>query len=407
MADDIYVVDLLATGTTTVTLADDGTGIDWLVIQGVYSEPTSFNLQWTYDGAAEDGTPTSARGFYFEPQNTGHALVVTGMIENVRASNGRDWVAGNSLANLIYGDAARNGPGGNDTLGGGAGNDTIYGGAGNDEISGASGHDRLFGDAGADTISGGAGIDTIEGGAGADILSGGADRGDTVSYAGSNAAVRINLTFGVATTGVGGHAKGDQISGFSDAIGSEFDDVIIDTVKSTLAFGYIDNQFFGGAGNDVLRLGGGADLGRGGVGDDQLWGEAGNDTLYGDGGADVIRGGEGADHLFGGKGADRFVFAAVADSTVLEPGRDQIHDFSRIQGDVIDLALIDANTGSSGNGTFTWRGKQAFTGTAGELRWREAGEHALVLGDINGDGIADFAVLVMDTSTLRITDFVL
>lgn len=403
MANNVYVVDQLATGIETITIDDDGTGLDWLVFEGVFAVPTDVRLGQT----SVNGTSTSASGFYFAPLNNGHRLIINGLIENVRGSNGLDFIQGNELGNLLYGDATATSTGGGDTIDGFDGNDSIYGGAGNDSVGGGADQDQIFGNAGADTLSGGAGSDRIEGGAGADVLSGGGDYFDLVSYASSTAGVRVTLTFGAATTGRGGHAAGDLISGFSDVIGSGHDDVITDSVKTTMAFGYNDSQFFGEAGNDTLRLGGGADLGRGGTGDDQVWGEAGNDRLYGDAGVDVIRGGEGADSLFGGTGADRFVFAALADSTSLSIGRDQIRDFSRRQGDKIDLSPIDATPATAGNAAFTWRGGQGFSGTAGEVRWREFGDGALVLADTDGDRSADFALVVMNISTLRETDFLL
>lgn len=403
MANNTYVVDTLATGTETITVDDDGTGIDWLVIEGVYDAPTDFRLGQT----TISGTSTSASGFYFFPNNTGHRLIVNGLIENVRGSNGADFAQGNELGNILMGDAAQSGPGGSDTLWGFDGNDTIYGGNGNDEISGANDRDRLFGNAGVDTISGGAGADTIEGGTGADSLSGGADYGDTVSYANSNAGVRVSLTYGTTVTARGGHAEGDRLNGFTDIIGSDFDDILTDTNVNAVGFEYNSNVFYGGGGNDVLRLGGWDDEGWGGAGADRIFGGNNADTLRGGTGADTLRGDEGADRLFGDAGADRFVFASALDSTVLATGRDQIGDFSRAQGDRIDLSPIDADPATNGNAAFIWRGTQSFSGDAGEVRWRDSGNHILVLADLDGDRAADFGFLVMNTLTLREADFVL
>ena len=402
MANNVYIVDQLATGIQTVEVTDDGTGIDWLVFEGIYAQPTDIRLGQT----KVNEVSTSASGFYFEPLNSGHRLIINGLIENVRGSNGEDFIQGNELGNLLFGDAAQTGPGGFDSIDGFDGDDTFYGGSGDDLLSGGGDQDLLFGNSGIDNISGGSGNDTVIGGTGADILSGGADARDQVSYVGSTAGVRVNITFGQATIGRGGHASGDQISGFADVTGSGHADVIVDTVKASIAFGYNSNQFFGGAGNDTLKLGGGDDLGRGGEGDDQLWGEAGNDLLYGDAGADVIRGGDGADQLFGGADADRFVFASVADSSPTVTLRDRVRDFSRAELDQIDLSLIDADPASAVN-AFTWRGTSGFSGAAGEVRWRELGDGALLLADTNGDRSADFAVLVMNLSSLRVTDVIL
>lgn len=404
MANNTYTVDLLVTGTETITVTDDGIGSDWLTVQGVYETQTDLRLAWATDGV---GHATEAMGLYFLPSNTGHRLVIQGVIENIRGSNGLDFIQGNELANILYGDQAAGGIGDADSLYGYDGQDTIYGGAGNDWIGGGNDNDLMYGNSGNDTISGGAGNDTIIGGAGADELAGGGNARDMVSYAGSNAGVRVDITYGSATIGRGGHAAGDEIFTFADVTGSDHADILTDTVKATVAFGYNDNQFYGGGGNDTLRLGGGADLGKGGAGADQLWGEVGNDRLYGDAGADVIRGGEGADQLFGGADADRFVFATAADSRVATAGRDQIRDFSRTEGDRIDLSLIDANPATTGNAAFLWRGAQDFSGAAGELRWKDSGSHVLLLADLDGDRGADFAVLVMNMTGLRLADVLL
>lgn len=402
MANDIYILDQLVTGTLTVTVTDDGTGSDWLTVQGVYNLQTDLRLAWSTDAF---GNADEAMGLYFLPDNIGHRLVIEGVIENIRGSNGLDYIQGNERANILYGDQAAGGLGDADSIYGYDGRDTIYGGAGNDDIGGGNDDDLMVGGAGVDSISGGGGVDTVIGGAGADVLAGGSSPGDMVSYAGSNAGVRIAITFGSATTGIGGHAAGDQVFGFSDVTGSDHADILRDTVKTTIGFGNNDNRFFGAAGNDRLELGGGNDQGRGGTGRDLIFGEVGNDTLFGDAGADTLRGGEGADQLFGGSAADRFVFALASESTPALAGRDTIRDFSRAEADRIDLSLFNVNPGSGG--AFAWRGSLGFTGTAAEVRWTVSGGNVMVLADQNGDGTADLAVVVQGMASLLASDFIL
>lgn len=402
MANDTYAIDLLATGSATITLTDDGTGSDWLVMTGTYAEPTDIRLGWT----RSFGTSTSASGFYFNPGNMGHRLIVEGLIENVRGSNGRDAIQGNELDNILFGDALAGGAGGNDTISAGEGDDTVYAGAGDDVVDPDLGDDLIFGGTGADTLNGGSGVDTIQGGRGADVMYGGSDTGDTVSYAGSSAAVRVTITYGSATTGVGGDAAGDTIGGFGHVIGSGHDDVLTDSVKPTVAFGYNDNRFDGGAGNDRLALGGGDDLGLGGDGRDTVLGELGNDTLKGEAGNDRITGGLGADRLYGGGDADQFVYTSLADSSVDAAGRDQISDFSQFDGDRIDLRQIDAVTGGS-NDAFAFIGTSRFSGTAGEVRTVNTLTGILVQADVNGDRIADFSVKVVAAFPITADDFLL
>ena len=388
MADNTYTIDLEAPTGPTVEVDDDGSGDDWLVfLQGsTFPQQTSITLQWSTSG----GVATSASGSYFtDVEGTSGRLVVNGAIENARGSNSEDFITGNELANILYGDFSQTSAGGDDVLSAASGNDTVYGGAGADTIGGGDDKDLLYGNAGSDAINGNAGIDTIIGGAGADTLSGGADIGDTVSYAGSAAGVTVKLTFGAATIGKGGDAQGDSLTGFTDIIGSAQADILTDTNAGAVGFDFNKNEFFGGGGDDKLNLGGGNDTGSGG---------AGRDDLYG---------GQGADLLTGGAAGDTFLYKRVEDSTVAASGRDTIVDFSRGQGDEIDLGVIDANEDRARNQDFDFIGASVFTRQAGELRLVASGGGFFVQGDTDGDKKADFSIFVDDIANLRAGDFAL
>jgi Ca2+-binding RTX toxin-like protein len=67
-------------------------------------------------------------------------------------------------------------------------------------------------------------------------------------------------------------------------------------------------------------------------GNDLLIGGLGDDILYGQGGNDTLIGGKGNDILYGGTGKDTFVWQKG------DTGADVIKDFSRNEGDVIDLS---------------------------------------------------------------------
>ncbi len=134
----------------------------------------------------------------------------------------------------------------------------IVGTPASDTLTGTNGDDTILGLAGNDTIFGGAGNDTIEGGAGADSLNGGAGI-DTLSYENSSAGVTIGMT---QTLTYSGDADGDRQTGFENAIGSAFNDVLIGTPGS--------NTLEGRDGNDTLSGFGGADVLLGGAGDDGL-----------------------------------------------------------------------------------------------------------------------------------------
>ncbi|WP_375287997.1 calcium-binding protein [Sphingomonas sp.] len=137
-----------------------------------------------------------------------------------------------------------------------------------------------------------------------------------------------------------------------------------------------------GSGNDFFRSGLGASAGI-------IDGGAGDDRISATDGAQTIIGGLGRDLLAGGAGADTFVYTSIAESN-RTTGADRILDY--LTGDVIDLTAIDANTNLDGDQAFTSIGTAAFSGVAGELRIAMNVNGNTLLGDVDGDRIADFAV---------------
>jgi Ca2+-binding RTX toxin-like protein len=166
---------------------------------------------------------------------------------------------------------------------------------------------------------------------------------------------------------------------------------------------------------DGLTLNGStkADTLAGGSAEDTINGLAGNDSLYGYAGDDIINGGDGSDRIFGdlgadtltgGAGADTFTFSALADSSA--SAMDRIVDFSRWQNDKISLSAIDANSLVAGDQAFAFIGSSGFTGKAGQLRSYVSNSTTYVAGDVNGDGIADFAINLGNV-TVQASDFLL
>jgi Ca2+-binding RTX toxin-like protein len=358
-------------------------------------------------------------------QNTGGAGIDTLIsIENVVGGSGSDVLTGSEGANTLTGNAGNDvlrGNGGNDVLNGGAGDDTMDGGAGVDTVTyigltqgvtvnlavtgaqntGGGGIDTivgvenlsgttrddvltgndlanvLSGNSGNDILSGGNGNDTLIGGAGDDRLDGGSGN-DTASYAGTTAGVIVDLTLtGAQNTGGAGF---DTLISIEHLVGGSGND--------TLTGNDATNVISGGVGNDVLRGGGGVDY---------LDGGAGNDVLIG---------GAGRDFLIGGAGADIFRWESLADSGGFARSCDLVWDFSRTEGDILDLSALDANAGLAGDQAFTLIGAAAFSGAAGQLRFLSVSGNTRIEADVNGDRVADFHFDILGSQTMQARDFV-
>jgi len=106
------------------------------------------------------------------------------------------------------------------------------------------------------------------------------------------------------------------------------------TSYSTTSTG--SNNFIGGTdGADTLYGKGGNDVIYGGAGNDTLYAGTGNDRLVGGAGDDTLVGGPGNDILTGGTGADTFKWVL---NDASGGATDVITDFSKAQGDVLDLS---------------------------------------------------------------------
>ena len=355
---------------------------------------------------------------------------------------------GNDSDNVIYGNRGNNylsGGGGNDiirgynlltasnytamtgdhTLDGGAGNDSLQGGDGNDLLLGGAGDDTLWGGVGDDTLDGGAGNDILDGyigrntivfdvGYGHDTLNGGASvlqLGSGVTAAnviwkadGADFVLTLNANDSLRVTSGYSHTSMDIVlsdsSVFSHRINVSVEGDGSDNVLS--AYSYTSNGsttecssiLSGFDGNDTLT---------GLKGDDYLDGGAGNHVMSGGGGNDTLYGGAGVDVMTGGTGNDVFVVKFIAESTAAAP--DTITDF--VAGsDKIDLSAIDINPNSPNQQHFTFSSAVKLTGVAGQLIY-DTTNH-VVLGDADGDGQADFKILLTNNPTsLHSTDFVL
>ena len=87
-------------------------------------------------------------------------------------------------------------------------------------------------------------------------------------------------------------------------------------------------------------------------------------------------------------------------------GADIITDFSRAEGDRINLRQVDANADVGGDQNFAFIGDAAFSGAAGELRYAHAQGNTYIEGDTNGDGSADFMIRLDGMHVVDAADFV-
>lgn len=382
-------------------------------------------------------------------------------VNRIYGGEGNDNIYGQGLGDRLYGDAGNDYVSDEDSKTTVIDNmahysrDWLYGGEGNDHLLGQGGSDFLFGNEGDDELtisSDRSDTDFLDGGTGADLMSGG--KGNDTYYV-DNRSDKINEFQD------GGADTVQTTVSYVLEGGQYIETLRVASDTSTFAINLIGNEFanklVGNAGANVLN---------GGIGTDILYGKGGNDTFFvdiatdkvfeavgegsdtvrtsvsyvlsagqeieslrttsdagtevinltgneivntlvGNAGANVLAGGGSSDSLFGRGGADTFLYKTLADSTVAAAGRDTIQDFSIAQGDRIDLHLIDAIAGDTANQAFNFIGTAKFHNLAGELRAMALGGNTLVNGDVNGDGTADFSILLKGALALQAGDFIL
>lgn len=205
---------------------------------------------------------------------------------------------------------------GNDTIRGAAGNDTVHAQGGEDLVEGMDGDDHIsFTNRGAHTLYGGLGEDTL-----------------TISSESSALYFLID-----GPTGVVNEGNLSVITGFEhyQAYGGALDDIV--------RLGRKSDRFFGSAGDDTAIGGGGWDILYGQGDDDVLFGNFGNDLLHGGIGNDVLSGGKDQDTIIGGKGNDTLTGGHGADDFEFEWPEttvDLITDFTSGQDRLLLSALF-------------------------------------------------------------------
>ncbi len=154
----------------------------------------------------------------------------------------------------------------------------------------------------------------------------------------------------------------------------------------------------GNSGKDKLFAGNGADTLFGGAGQDWLFGGAGADTIKGGTGNDILVGGVNMDTMTGGDGRDTFRFNFANESKV-NKFSDVITDFTS-GTDTLDLSRLAPETLTlSIGGGLSGDGPSAFA--------KAVGDSTRVFVDVDGDGQADFRVILNGTASVTVDDFIL
>lgn len=149
----------------------------------------------------------------------------------------------------------------------------------------------------------------------------------------------------------------------------------------------------GMAGADLVYGGIGNDLVEGNNGNDYVIGDAGRDTVSGGAGTDTILGGTGADMMGGGSGPDTFLWTNDADMQ-----GDRIEDFAH-NHDMMDFEYVYPLTG-------VYIGAKNFDVLVsfGQIRYERGS--GILSGDGNGDGHADWSLVLTNKPHLGDADFV-
>lgn len=274
-ADEKVVVDSLSgsfgpsvLGTTGGIIVNLGTGTDAFSLRGTSGADkytagksgTDNYFEISGDTVADirvvgaDSMAVSLSGAADTFTGRGGAIVATHLI------------TGTTIATLaaLTADITVNGGDGDDTLTGGDGNDTLSGGEGNDlfktSTTAADGNDRY---------TGGGGV------------------GDKMDYSGRTGDLTVIM----------GGAAGSGLSGESDTVDADIENLLGGAGNDTLSGNALSNDIKGGAGNDII-FGGDAGACSATVDVDTLDGEAGNDVFKMTALADC------ADSLTGGLGTD-------------------------------------------------------------------------------------------------------
>jgi Ca2+-binding RTX toxin-like protein len=281
------VEDLVLTGTGSI----DGTG------NALANRISGTDGNNKLDGGTGNDTLTGGKGDDYYYVDSASDVVNEAYNEGTdTVESAVDWTLGVDFENLTLTGSAINGTGN----------------ASDNVIRGNASANKLVGDVGDDTLIGGAGADTLYGGRG----------NDTVSYAGSTAAINVNLSTGAAS---GGDAAGDVLQWVENLTGSSNND--------TLTGDDGDNRLDGGAGNDHMI---------GGLGDDTYVVDSTTDSI-------TENSGEGNDTVIA---SVTYSLASIYVETLQLTGTSAINGTGNtLNNSIIGNSAVNTLTGGAGNDT--------------------------------------------------------
>ena len=296
------------------------------------------------------------------------------------------------------------------TLNGGGGTDTLIGGAGNDTF--------VVDDASDVIIDTKGGTNSIEfaGKGGYDLAAGVNVSSLSVATGTTGDVYLVGNEFSQTITGNDGNnvLNGDGgLSGATDTLvgGAGNDvyrvwntgDVVTEAANGGFDTVYTSVNYALGAGSEVEQLSAADQTSTGSL---TLIGNAGANRVIGNNGANILAGGDGNDVLIGLGGADTFSFSNFGAANA-----DTIQDFSKAQGDKIQLVNSAGADFDAITGTGTLTAAQFTTGTAattGDQRiiYDQDTGRIFYDADGNGAGAAQLVAQLTPGTVLDNTDFI-